>query len=383
MKKFLLSLLFSFLSLVNTVPSQENFITSEEVKKANSSSSTFNTEEDIKVTNPIRNLKLQSFDIRMVDFYQQEEMSLNFRFSKSAPVFAAYHFFLLNDDKEMFDVLAQGTLNVNDDLKEVNVKVNLNEINDIGNQYFIRIASTDIESLPFESIFNYIDVPFTNLWNFHMESNVEELITEVHFSGSCLRLQKEQVTVVGVEKENYEDIYYKFDLTDFNLSYVTKYNRTGSDLAARFMVYDENYIFNSAFIRYEKDKRYASGAAFFQSSNNKEAKRLCYSITYCVDLRTCMMASSRSLFSSYFRDNLSLYFPQNYYHIFKDARLCFNCIRFGAAKATISYEFVVHFAENFFSDYFYVSGGTGIKKWNGIMDEIEVWVVRLFSFLSC
>ena len=139
MRKILSSLILAFTGSTPALPSQENSIIVNEVKKANST--TFNKIETISLDNKISILELQSFDFDLGDFKDKEEIEFNFELKKKPAASQAYFVFILDKNKELWDTLTISKMDVFEEEVEVSAKFNVLDLEGIGNDFYIRVGA--------------------------------------------------------------------------------------------------------------------------------------------------------------------------------------------------------------------------------------------------
>lgn len=368
MTKFLLS---SFMILASLSISNNK---SYEIGELDSAVQKYEYEEVISQDSKLRYLSVGAFDIVMKDFNDSDKISFNFTMFKQVNFFQSYFVYLLNEDKTLVTTLTSGSLNILEEEKEVFVEFSYELIKNLGNTFYIRIGNSDVENMPFNSVVDYMEFPLSNLKKLVIDETQKiSFITEVHYNQKNITLVKEFFEVTGVSKDEYVDLYYKFKLTPVSVNSYANYTYPASNIIVRFYVYDELYLFNSAFKRDEEFENYAYASTFFQSSTNNTKRALCLSMTYCIDRNTFLMSSSRSTFSYYFRDSSSIYFPINYYHTFKEAKVMLSFSNFGRSKARLFFPFTLHFSEVYLTDGYVVIGEEGIKRWTQTnLDEVKV-----------
>ena len=381
MKTLIPNLLFFLASTLN-VSSPTNFSIEDNEKVVNLEN--YEEKEVIEMDLELYIIEVAPFDIILEDYKNSDFIEIDFHIDKISTGFCAYHFYIVDENKNLVQTLNEEFLGVTDFDKDVTVRIYKEELKDIGNTYYLRIGCSDILEKPMELMYEYQDIPLSNTSNLVLEDgNNMEIIVEASYNGKKLTLTKEYFSILELQKNNEVDLYYKFNIDNTKVEFRSKDTYATYYMNCFLYIYDPLLLYNGAFRDDGKYEGYLKASCFFAATYDNISRTLGLTSIYYIDRSTFLMSSDRKQFTSYFRDNRAIYVPANFYEDYKDLKLILYFDGFGATDANIAYPFNVSFAPNFLDDSYYVKGEVGKKDWGGAMKEYEVWVVQLFSFPSC
>ena len=376
MKKIVVNSLFLLSSAFNVSPTQQNFSIAVDTKKANSN--TFVEKEKIELSNKIRYLEIQSFDLRLNEFKDKDAITFNFEIKKPVEMFQSYFVYLINGEKELFDTLTIGSMNAPEREKEVSVNILKSEIEDIGNDFYIRIGAALSENTAFDSVFYYLDFPLSNIRNLVFDTNSLEFIVALSYDTRYLTIIREYMEFLNIERDVYVDTYESFFLNDIDCTYVSQDILPGYNARMSFYLYDPLHLYYSAYNKkHPKYEDYAGTSVFFGSTYDDVMHTLRLNTIFYIDSTTLISFRLKGNLIYYFRSSESVYFPVNYYEVFKDAKCLIRFENYGSTGACIEYPFTIHFAPNFRFDDYYVSAVESVKDWDISSEVVEIWVAQL------
>ena len=371
MRKILLSLILAFIGSTPALPSQENSIIVNEVKKANST--TFSKIETISLDNKISILELQSFDFDLGDFKSKEEIEFNFELKKKPAASQAYFVFILDKNKELWDTLTISKMDVFQEEVEVSAKFNVLDLEGIGNDFYIRIGAHTIESIPFFGIVHYIDLPLSNIWDLVFESNELSYITRLSYNTKSLKVYREYLHFLNIEQDVYIDTYESFFLNSINCDAISNDNFPSRYCDIYLYIHDPKHLFYDGFPKiHDKYQDYAGTPLFFSSTSNNNMSTLRSNIIFYVNAETLTSHRSKPKDALYFRSDSAIYFPIHHYDTFKETKCNFTISNYGDCGAKMEYWFTLHFSPNFAYETFYVEMVDSVKDWNYNPEEIFI-----------
>ena len=371
MKKILLNLLFLLSSVVNVSPSQQNSSTQDNVKKANSTS--FVKKEKIEVSNKLRLFELQSFDFRLSDFKGQEEINFNFELKKPVDMFQAYFVYIVDENKDLYLTLTKGELLGIEKEKDVTASFNINDLNGLGNDFYIRIGAALSSEFPFEAVAVYIDLPMSNIWNLKFETNQLDFVVALSYDTKYLTITREYLEFLNISHDVYIDTYERFYINDIDCAYQSNDILPGNSATITFYLYDPLHLYFSAFIKeHPKYEDYVGTPCFFGATYDNTMHTLRSNVIFYIDSTTLMSYRLKGDLAYYFRSSNAFYFPINYYETFKDAKCLISFTNYSACGANIEYPLNLHFAPNFPHENYYVSVVESVKDWEKDPEVVEI-----------